>query len=274
MISKQDFIPTISNLKICPKCKGTGWIVKEHQNERTKMLYGDIFVDYAFPCPCCNGGHDKNVIEAKENADIPNVFYNARLKDFDFNFYKDEQGKTKDLSAIHKAIDSFVNDFDKWSERGYGFYFYSGLKGTGKTFLASCICNELMNKYAIKTKYVSYCNLIALSKAGKEYGSIYDRDPIQLLCDCPVLVIDDLGAIKSNEWIDGIMFRIVDTRMNNKKITIYTSNKKLQEHQMNDDRIIDRINATTIQFAFPEYSVRCRNAIEAKRDFLNQIGVK
>src|SRR4029077_3294334 len=39
-----------------------------------------------------------------------------------------------------------------------------------------------------------------------------------------LLVLDDLGAEKTSEWVDGTMNLIINTRYNGRRLTIFTSN--------------------------------------------------
>jgi len=59
----------------------------------------------------------------------------------------------------------------------------------------------------------------------------------------PLLVLDDLGVTKTNEWNYQMMYMILTYRYDEKMITIYTSNLSLQElaDKLQDDRLTSRI---------------------------------
>lgn len=257
----------------CPICKGSGYeIIKKKCPE---IYNDDIEVEFAIPCTRCNGAIQKRTEEFRQRANIPVSFYDSDMTKFNRNIYRRADGTFVDISKQMKVIDSFVENFEKWDKEGMGLYIYSNMKGSGKTFLASCICNTLIAKYPMSTKFVSASNLLELSKQGSDekYASVYDRDPIELLCNCKLLVIDDLGQ-KTNGlgWLEDILFRITDSRMQKKLVTIYTSNIQMGNLEF-DDRIVDRINRTCTQISLPEYCVRSKEGNEIKRQFLAELGL-
>lgn len=255
---------------VCPVCRGGGWEIYEESNEYTKSIYGnDTPVSFARPCTYCNGGHAERVKETKQRANIPSAFYDSRLSGFDWNIYTDDQGKTIDVSKQKQIVESFIEKYDVWEKRGIGLYIYSQMKGSGKTFLASCICNELIAKYPMNTKFVSASELIEYSKKGSQY----DIDPIELLCRCKLLCIDDLGQKQTgSDWTNDILFRILDNRMNKKLVTIITSNISIQALQM-DDRTTDRINRICSPIPLPEFCVRSREAKQNQVELFKELGI-
>ena len=254
----------------CPTCKGEGRIIVMKSDD----VYTDIKVPYAEPCPTCNGGHDIKVEAVKKNASIPYTYYDSKYDSFMWNIYRDSEGNYVNLQKQHSIVDSFIKDFKKWDSKGYGLYIFSKMKGSGKSFLASCICNELMELYEIRTRYVKTSDLLSIAQSGdKDSLDEYKREPIKLLCNCKLLVLDDIGQKKTGtDWMSDILFRITDERMNQKLVTIFTSNLKIEELQI-DDRVVDRINANSISIHLPEYSVRSEETYNKKIDFFKNIGL-
>ena len=70
-----------------------------------------------------------------------------------------------------------------------------------------------------------------------------------------ILIIDDFGTEQVAPWIDDRFYQIINDRYINKKVTIFTSNSKLEKLPY-DDRITNRIKETTYQIQFPEESIR------------------
>ena len=247
----------------CPECNGNRFILFERPAEE---VYGPGFkgmVTYARKCPACNGGA-AYVNTIKKQTNIPSAFYDAEYSAFNWEIYEGH-----DTSEQKRFVDSFVLDHDEWADKGIGLYIWSKMRGTGKTFLASTICNTLIKKKHVKTKFVSVSNLIDLVQESKGSRS----DPIDALCKCDVLVLDDLGQQNAgNGWLTDILFRICDSRMQDKKITIVTSNKKLWELEF-DDRILDRLNQMTQMIPLPDYCVRKSEATQDKRDLFKALGL-
>lgn len=264
-ISKQSY-----DYSVCPTCKGTGMRVYQYNPYPEEEEYSE---PYAEPCPTCNGGLAERSVTAKKNSNIPMVYYNKNYECFNWNIYKDKNGDTVDMSKTRRYIEDFLKNYRKtWKPEGYGFYIFSVTKGSGKTFLSSCICNELMEIYGIKTRFVNATELLEISQSGdKSSDNEYKREPIKLLCNCELLVIDDIGQKKTGyDWMNEVLFRIVDERMNKKLVTIFTSNIRLEELNL-DDRITERICKVSYPIHLPEFNVRNREAYDKKMDFAKKI---
>lgn len=266
----------------CKRCGGTGMYVymqlaSEYAKENDKPhLYGDK--DWMVPvgrkCPFCNGGFADDVIKARKSADIPTSFYDKRLKDFDWEIYVGDTGAKEDTRALRQGVQAFIDKFKEFEEVNMGFYIWSRTKGSGKTFLASCICNELMYAQAIKTRFVSASELIDIATSGdKNANDEYKRNPMKLLNECKLLVIDDIGQkVTGAEWLDDILFKLLDYRMTNKRMTLFTSNCPINELRFNE-RTIDRVNRLSMPCKIPEICVRDKEVNEARASLIGRLGL-
>ena len=268
--------------KKCERCGGSGmYIYMQSAREYAKInnkeyIYGDR--DFDIPvgrkCPFCNGGFAEEVQKARNSSDIPFSFNTKTMKDFDWNAYIDETGKTYDTSAQRECVETYINKFNEWEESNSGLYIYSKTKGSGKTFLASCLCNELMAKYAIRTRFVRASELIDISQSGdKNSYDEYKRNPMKLLYECKFLVIDDIGQkITGGEWLEDILFKLLDYRMTNKRLTFCTSNLTIPELRFNE-RLVERIEKLCMPFHLPEVSVRSKEIRENRQQLLKKLGL-
>lgn len=276
MIQDSEKSSKMKYLDKCPVCGGTGYEIRMMD---ASELYGFLedgspeLAEYCVPCSGCNGGYAQKVDEAKTKAEIPQVFYNADLNSFSWTIYRDDQGKTIDLGQQKRFVESFVNEYDTWKQNHVGLYIWSKMKGSGKTFLASAICGELMKSRIRTTKFVQTANLINIAKSTDESLREYKSDPIGLLCNCELLVLDDLGSKNTGgEWLDEILFRIMDSRMNNGLLTIITSNYKMSELPVSD-RVATRINDCCQAIPLPDYSVRSRSSSARKSQMFKELGL-
>lgn len=254
----------------CPICGGTGRmpvmkdvsdLYGENEDGTPKML-----VFYA-DCECRGGIAAYHRV--KERSNLPASYYDATLADFSWSIYGNA-----DLTRQEKVVQSFVDNFTEWERRGLGLYIYSRTRGSGKTFLASAICNELMKHRTMTTKFVRVGDLLNIAQAAdKSAMSEYEKDPVGLLCNCKLLVLDDLAQKQTGAaWLEDILFRITDSRMQKKLPTVVTSNVSLDALQL-DDRIADRLYRTCQQISLPEVCIRSREANAEKTEFLKEIGV-
>ena len=248
----------------CPNCIN-GWVLfmrpanKVVVNGRNIYEGTDGMIEFAEPCPYCNGGKTwvENTIK---QADIPAVFYDATMDSFDWNAYGTDTGLQK------KIAESFVLDYKtQWKPRGMGLYIWSRTKGSGKTFLASCVCNSLVKSFRIRPKMVNVSNLI----------DIYKKDEARMdeIINADVLVIDDIGQKEAGiNWVSDILYQILDARIQRKAVTIATSNYDIDELDL-DDRLLDRINRMMQTVRLPEFSVRTRDAKAEKQAMLEELGI-
>lgn len=237
--------------------------------EHIKETYGQLkaIQPFAVTCPYCQGAQVKRAQEVSKRANIPAAFYEYTLDDFNWDIYG------KDMETKRKAVEDFVEHFTVWQEANNGLYIYSTEKGSGKTMLASCICNTLMKKYSILTKFVSASELLNYANESKNNASKGGNDPIKQIKECQLLVIDDLGQNKTGEdWLNDVLFNLVDYRYQNRKLTIVTSNMKMDALPY-DVRIIDRLGSMTFNVSIPNVCVRTKLADRDKHKFLKERGL-
>lgn len=117
--------------------------------------------------------------------------------------------------------------------KGLGIYLY-GSPGCGKTHLTACMANELMSKYT----EVIFTNFFEISKDVRgtfsSDNNLNEKDIIDKYKKVEILFIDDLGteSLSKNDgdnYLQNLMFEIINARNNNNKSTIFTSNYSLKE---------------------------------------------
>lgn len=279
---KQSDNQMTSDLNKCEYCHGTGmYMFEQKASEYAREngldhIYGtkDFDIWVSKKCPYCNGGFAENVKEVKKFSGIPHTFYDKRMDAFDWDIYIGDNGKSADVTNVRKGINSFVNQFETWEENCMGLFIYSRTKGSGKTFLASCICNELMSTRAMKTRFVNASDLIEISNSGdKNSFDEYKRNPMKLLHECKFLVIDDLGQKNlGSDWLADILYKLLDYRMIHNRITIITANMPVEEIPF-EERIKDRINKMCMPMHLPEICVRSKETRANKIELLKKVGL-
>lgn len=197
----------------------------------------------------------------KVRAMMPFEFMNLTGKDFDWQMYCGDITKSKDL------VNNFIVKFEQFKKEGMGLYIESSVKGSGKTMLSCCILNELAKRYAITIKFINALDLLELTK--QSYKGV-EPEELTGLYQAAVLVIDDFGVQMSKEWVDTVFYRLINSRYNNKQVTIYTSNIPVQSLKM-DDRITDRVESTTYQVLLPEESIRSQIRAKQKAEIIDGI---
>ena len=198
------------------------------------------------------------VDEMWKNIPSENVFdmslpYSEKLKVLrEQKFYSNSK-----LSVINdylnKAFKILKND--KSANNIRGIYVY-GNYGIGKTLLLHTFLNALQ-KEGFKCVFAKASTLSKKLKNNFDKNNIVNEEIIEMYKNCDVLVFDDIGVTDVSEWfINQVLFDILDTRYNKKKLTYFTSNfsfydlaKKLKTVSklsiVDIGRFIDRIRALT-----------------------------
>lgn len=132
-------------------------------------------------------------------------------------------GKTFDDYHVDKSNEQAMK-IARWFARekpACSLYIY-GECGTGKTFLASIIAQEFMREF----KRVIFGDVPTLLDEIKRTfdGRGNAAQIVDRYCDCDLLILDDLGAGQITEWSAAQLYQIINTRYNEDKPVIVTSN--------------------------------------------------
>lgn len=242
-----------SSNEICPKCYDTGWIIVEDGGNGT-----------AIECDC---EIRKRLIHSNrlQFANIPEAFKDVRLDNFKKSVYQSSESREM-VVEIAKAVRYWLKNIDSMKERGIGLYFYSGTKGSGKTRLAASIANELIENHNCRVKFSTSIQILNEITNTWNDRSLSENKLIHDLMSTEILIIDDFGAETLKDWKNEKFYEIINGRYVDKKITIFTSNMKLDDLQY-DKRITNRIKERVLQVPFPEESVRDLIANQLMEEF-------
>jgi DNA replication protein DnaC len=100
-----------------------------------------------------------------------------------------------------------------------------GPPGIGKTHIAIAVLTDVIRNRGARGLYYDTRALLTLIRS--TYDPIIKTAPTDYLRPCmdaDLLVLDDLGAERLTDWVEETMNLIVNTRYNNKKLTIFTTN--------------------------------------------------
>lgn len=191
---------------------------------------------------------------------MPFEFLDHTGKDFNWKLYK------ADISKNLEFVNNYILNYERFKANGMGLYIHSGTKGSGKTMLACCLLNEIAKRYVGSVKFVNILDFLEMTKKG------FDREDedIKAIYTSSLLVVDDIGVQLNKEWIDTVLYRLINERYCNKLPVIYTSNVHMDKLRI-DDRIIDRIESTTYPIALPEEGIRREQRKQSKNKLLEEI---
>ena len=144
------------------------------------------------------------------------------------------------------------------------------MKGSGKTRLATSIANDLIRQKMISAKFATTIQILDKIKATWGNPDQGEQNLIYDIISVPVLIIDDIGVEPAKDWVNERFYSILNGRMIEKKITIFTSNCRMEELNL-DERIVNRIMKMTLPIEFPNESVRMTLARRENDDLLDRL---
>lgn len=151
-----------------------------------------------------------------------------KFSECDFNLYEKEHRERN--KGVYEDCFKIISKYPNVKIRNIVIM---GGTGTGKTFLAGCLANSMLEsgKSVLAVSAFNFVNSML------KYHTTFDNTKLTHLTpflDCDFLIIDDLGteSILKNVTIE-YLFMIINERLNSNKLTFFTSNLSL-------DSILDR----------------------------------
>lgn len=204
---------TVQELKNCKNCKGL-YMCKNDVEGHVSFpeIHEDKLLFIYTPCKY-QKKLNKDLIEKENSLDD---IKNARMKDIDI--------KDKKRIDIIKWLKNFYDNYEKVNTLK-GLYLH-GSFGSGKTFLIAALLNELAIKKNAFVEIVYFPELLRNMK--EDFSQVEDK--LNYLQSVDILLLDDIGAENVTSWgRDEILGSILQTRMNNKLTTFFTSNLNIEE---------------------------------------------
>lgn len=168
----------------------------------------------------------------KEEEDLKKYELSMKIKDLRQTGFPDQEminftfnNDDNENQSLSHTAKQYVKNFNKMLEDGKGLILY-GSVGTGKTFAAACIANSLIDKGhpCMVTNFSRLINKLSGMFEGKQ-------SYLDMINKVDLLVIDDLAAERDTEYMNEIVFNIIDARYRSNKPLIITTNLTLQELQ-------------------------------------------
>lgn len=209
-------------------------------------------------------------------ARIPLEFKDYKIAAFETGIYKSAES-VHSAEIAKKAAIQFIKKFEDIKAEGKGLYFYSNEKGSGKTRLMASIGNALINQHMQNVRFVTTNNLLDEIKKSFGFSGREDSEKsedyatlIRDIKEVDVLLLDDFGAERASDWVNEIFYSIINDRMTAKRITLFTSNYKMEELPY-DYRTVNRVLKMAIPIKFPEESIRLKLAMDENEHFMKML---
>ncbi|HEX6087330.1 MAG TPA: ATP-binding protein [Thermoanaerobaculia bacterium] len=202
----------------CPRCAGSGWV---------PMPGDDLRVE---PCGCQG---DLRRSQRLAGARIPKRYTHCTLDSF--------RESSPVLRLAKKRVQEFVDLWPKTPD-GKGLLLMGGC-GAGKTHLAVAALNEVVKSG--KPGRVLFTNFQDLIQ---EIHASFDSDQtpgkaeiLRPLLEADLLVLDELGSQKPTQFVQDILYYVINTRYNEQLTTIFTTNYLDHQPEAKQERLEDRI---------------------------------
>jgi DNA replication protein DnaC len=182
----------------CPLCDDTGWKPIDDHGVRRVVR--------------CDCWRERIVHDRLGDANIPKRYLHCTFENFTAYNESLEQAVAK---ARHVA-DSFP------VSRGLLF---EGQPGVGKTHLAVAVLKQVIETAGVRGLFYDTRDLLRIIRS--TYDPSIRTTELEILrpvMTADLLVLDDLGAEKTSEWVEETMNLIVNTRYNERRLTVFTSN--------------------------------------------------
>jgi DNA replication protein DnaC len=207
-------VESTSGAEGCPRCGGRGWLVAADGKAGT-----------ARPCSCRGQGAVARLLAA---AGIPERYRHCKLSNFQVSSglpkVKDQLFQARCIAKQY--AESFLQEGGATRESGLLFM---GPPGVGKTHLAVGVLVEVVERFAVRSRFIEFNSLI--HQIQSTFGATSPESTHQIidpLIEVPLLILDELGTQQQTPWVRDILYLLINSRYTRRLPTVFTTNYRLK----------------------------------------------
>ena len=221
--------------------------------ERAALLsalgYAPDYTDIRYACAVCSDTGYVNckmcacmrrelTLEGFRSSGLGRLIDRQSFENFSLSYYSD----SRELLETMQSNLEMAKEFAESSPPKYDNLLLFGDTGLGKTHLSTAIARRVIERgYEVKYETVqSIIDDFAHDQFRSDGKSFEDRGRAYL--EAELLIIDDLGTEMTNSFTVSVLYRLLNTRINNGRSTVINTNLSQKDLRARyTDRIASRI---------------------------------
>lgn len=242
-----------NGLIYCSKCRTA---------RQKRIAFAGKMIEPRCMCACQTAAYEQQEQERKHREFLDRVEKNRSVGLTDpvlrKHTFENDLGYNPKQMGMAKQ---FVRHWDEFKKDSMGLLLW-GPVGTGKSFIAGCIANALLDQ-GVPVMMTNFARL--LNKLTDMYAG--DRNAyIDSFNSFPLLIIDDLGVERNSEFAREQVFSVIDSRYRSQLPMIVTTNLTPEQMRNPEDiaraRIYDRVLERCTPIRVDGQNIRKQNKVD------------
>ncbi len=189
--------------------------------ERPEENGSRMTVRAAVRCECAASSRETRALDA---ARIPRRYEHCTLANFETDTLSEDSRAAqwdRSLEQARLIVQGFVRNYTGTEDQGL---LLMGPSGVGKTHLGVAALKELVQR-GHAALFFDYSELLKqIQSSYNAESQLTESAVLDPVLNCEILLLDDLGAGKPSAWALEMVGHILNTRYNEKRVTLITTN--------------------------------------------------